>query len=105
MTYQFPNSGEQAPWYVDISAESISATSRGERRVFKDSDEFVAWALTRPSSSEYFVLIARPSGVDAYSDIYSRLSELDIDVGLDFVGESRVLDFLPADEEENNESK
>ncbi len=100
--YEFPPSGSEAPWFVDISGERVVATSRKEEKRFVGSRDFLAWAKTRPRDREYFVLIARPSGVDAFVDVRVELVNASYQIGVDLIGEARELEFV-SDEERSDE--
>lgn len=98
--YRYPENVGEIPHYVDISgAKIVVHTERGEGEVktFDTPFSFTKWANTRPSSKEYFVLIVRPSGAEAFDFIESELDSNGYRYGIDLVGESRELVFLPAE--------
>ena len=100
--YEFPPSGSEAPWFLDISGERIVATSSKEEKRFSGSRDFLAWATTRPVDQEFFVLIARPSGVDSFVDIRKGLLTESYQIGVDLIGEARELEFI-SDEERDGQ--
>ena len=93
--YQFPNSGGLRPWFVDFSEQRIIAHSPEDVKKFSDRYSFLSWAKTRSSSSEYFVLICRPSGISAFEFAKEKLTGEGYRIGVDLVGETRELEFLP----------
>lgn len=98
--YKYPEGVKEIPHYVDISGSKITVhTSRGEGEVktFDSAFSFAKWAKTRPTGKEYFVLIFRPSGARFASDLQSELDDLGFRYGIDLIGESRSLVFLPAE--------
>ncbi len=98
--YNFPNDGALQPWFVDISGARVIALSRKSRKEFRDASDFIRWARTRPTNVEYFVLIARPSGAAVYSEINGELTAAGYQIGVDFIGETRELEFTREEETE-----
>lgn len=98
--YNFPNDGALQPWFVDISGARVIALSRKSRKEFRDASDFIRWARTRPTNVEYFVLIARPSGAAVYSEINGELTAAGYQIGVDFIGETRELEFTRGEETE-----
>lgn len=87
----------ESPWLVDISgsqivAHSLAANATAESRDFSNYAAFFTWARTCDKSSEYFVLLVRPSGLDNFKKIEERLRDLNFRLGIDFIGESRQLE-------------
>jgi hypothetical protein len=46
---------------------------------------FRAWARTRDRRGEYFVLLVKPSGIDAFDELHEALGKLGFDLGFDIV--------------------
>ena len=78
----------------------VIALSRKSRKEFRDASDFIRWARTRPTNVEYFVLIARPSGAAVYSEINGELTAAGYQIGVDFIGETRELEFTREEETE-----
>lgn len=100
VAYAFPNDGTQLPWFVDISQNHIIAVGKSNALNFQNPSQFLNWAKKRPNS-EYFVLIARPSGTKRFGEIRRALEEMNMPIGVDLVGETRELTFLGFDKEDS----
>lgn len=103
--YSYPDPVEEQPWFVDISGERIIAYSQAEPqgRRFETAFSFANFARTRPRNKEYFVLVARPSGAKAASDIQMELDDDHYRYGVDLIGERRELVFICSGESETND--
>lgn len=87
----------ETPWLVDISgsqiiAHSLAANSPADSCEFSNVTAFSTWARLRDKSSEYFVLLIRPSGLDNFKQIEKRLRDSNFRLGIDFIGEDRRLE-------------
>ncbi len=85
----------EMPWLVQISGKQIIATSLAagsqEEKKFTGPDadtQFLSWSETRNKYKEYFVLLARPSGVNFFNTIKRKLELNGYKTGVDFIGES-----------------
>ena len=89
----------EKPWYVEVAGNKLVAHGSGgesETFTFSTAFEFAKWASTRPSGSEYFVLIVRPSGAKNYGFAVAELENEGYRYGVDLIGETRELLFLPS---------
>ena len=94
-TYVFPSDVEEKPWFVEIMKGKIvarSSANEADAKVFDTPFSFTKWAENRPKA-EYFVLIARPSGVKNFSFIESEFDDANIRYGIDLIGEKTPLVF------------
>lgn len=92
---QKTGSGKRA-WLVDVRGNALitaPADAQHEQIVFGAASErlnvaaLLKWASNRrQSSQEYFVLLVRPSGIEAYKDLDERLLKAGFDVGIDLIG-------------------
>ena len=97
--YAFSDSVREKPWYVEVAGNKLVAHGSGgesETFTFSTAFEFAKWASTRPSGSEYFVLIVRPSGAKNYGFAVAELENEGYRYGVDLIGETRELLFLPS---------
>ncbi|MGI6402022.1 MAG: hypothetical protein ACOX0A_07930 [Thermoguttaceae bacterium] len=92
--YAFSDSVREKPWYVEVTGSRFIVHGAQEKLTFDTWFSFVNWANTRPSSSEYFVLIVRPSGAKNYNFAFRELEEAGYRHGVDLIGESKPLVFL-----------
>ncbi len=97
VVYAFSDSVREKPWYVEFSGSTIvvhGSADRSESKTFNSPFAFVKWASTRPSASEYFVLIVRPSGARNFEFAVFELEKMHCRYGIDLIDESRPLMFL-----------
>lgn len=87
-----PGSSKSA-WLVEITDSELRAAPLGQATsptVFKGNASarlaaFRAWARTRDRRGEYFVLLVKPSGIDAFDELHEALGKLGFDLGFDIV--------------------
>lgn len=94
-TYVFPSDVEEKPWFVEIMKGKIvarSSANEADAKVFDSPFSFTTWAEKRPKT-EYFVLIARPSGVKDFSFVKTEFDGENIRYGIDLIGEKTPLVF------------
>jgi len=84
----------KAAWLVDLSADTLRAAALGKTappQVFAGasatarSRNLLAWAKGRDARREYFVLLVRPSAVQAFDAIYQELKAAGFDIGFDCI--------------------
>ena len=95
--YAFSDAVREKPWYVEVSGSKLVAhgsVDDSEALTFDSPFAFAKWASTRPSGSEYFVLIVRPSGARNFEFAVAELESAGYRYGIDLIGESRPLMFL-----------
>lgn len=95
--YAFSDNVRERPWYVEVSGSKIVAhgsADNSETHSFETPFSFSTWAQTRPSGTEYFVLIVRPSGARNFDFIVVELEDYGYRYGIDLISESRPLMFL-----------
>lgn len=89
--YNRPPNAAKTPWLVEVTAKQISAAPVGKSQrpvVFAAAggdpiDAFCAWAKGRDSDSEYFLLIVKPDGIDAFFYLRDDLTKLGFELGFD----------------------
>ena len=90
--YNFRNS-TRTPWLVEISGDKILTAKVGSTdapRSFDTATQFNKFAAGRPRSEQYFVLVAKPSGIDGFRDIRAYLSIQSMDTGVELIAEDQV---------------
>ena len=95
--YAFSDDVRERPWYVEISGSKLvvhGSANNSEDKTFESPFAFAKWAATRPSGSEYFVLIVRPSGARNFDFAVAELDGMRYRYGIDLINESRPLMFL-----------
>lgn len=95
--YAFNDDVREKPWYVEISGSKLVAHGSVDdsgAKTFDSPFAFARWATTRPSGSEYFVLIVRPSGARNFEFAVLELESEGYRYGIDLISESRPLMFL-----------
>jgi len=92
-----PESG-LLPWLVEVSGTQIVTARVGQHQqaeqIFQGSDavrQFIRFAQTRNSASEYFVLLVRPSGTSNFKDIREELDDAGYRYGMDLINEQQVV--------------
>jgi len=89
---------DMTPWLIEFTGNTIRVASHDMAAIveFNASDHrsreqlFTAWAKTRDTRSEYFVILIKPSGWDAYENSFmSRIIELGFDIGTDLIPEDK----------------
>lgn len=80
------------PYLVEFSPRDIGAAEilpNGDTRQVKHFNgaravgEFTEWAVSRSSTTEYFVFLVRPDGADVLDDVKAVLKRADFDLGWD----------------------
>lgn len=98
-----PGTGK-VPWLVVLETNHIVATragSPGESREFSSTSpeglvrQFLEFARSRSITREYFVLLVKPSGAAAFSDVLDELTSLGFEIGFDVIGEDSTPGFGP----------
>ncbi len=92
--YSFNDAIREKPWYVEVSGSNLVAHGSADAKSFDSPFAFAKWATTRPASSEYFVLIVRPSGARNFEFAVAELESEGYRYGIDLISESRSLMFL-----------
>lgn len=96
LIFNRPSGTSKRPWLVDVSAKSIVILpfNPDEERVeFHDqflsscTDQVIAWAREKCSATgDYFVLLVRPSGIEAATKLRDSLSLRGFEIGRDAIG-------------------
>jgi len=82
-------------WLIDISVNSFLVAELGRTvpPVLFDQESqqrrvktLLAWANTRNSRSEYFILLLRPETIEIYKEVRKELEGLSFDLGFDVLG-------------------
>jgi len=92
--YVFPQNGRETHWFVELTSDRLTLVGSERRQDFSDVESFVDWAKKRSRREEYFVLIARPSGVENFERVAEKLQAMDFRIGVDLIGENKQLQFL-----------
>jgi len=92
--YVFPENGRETPWFLELTSDRLTLVGSERRQDFSDVESFVDWAKKRSRREEYFVLIARPSGVENFERVADKLQAMDFRIGVDLIGENKQLQFL-----------
>ena len=82
------SSSAKTPWLVELNADTILAAEMGKKgkpQTFKSPGAFTAWAVKRNRSSEYFVLLIKPTTISHFVAIRERLQQIGFDVGFDLL--------------------
>lgn len=98
--YSSSASVRETPWLVDVSktrivARSLAAANAETVDEFVGrtaQDDFLSWALTRDSDSEYFILLFRPSGAARHDDLREALEKFGFKIGVDLVAETQTIE-------------
>ncbi len=95
MAYIIDDKLSLTAWLVEISSGKLRvAPSEGIGSVLEfngttKEDVFLAWAKSRDSTTEYFVLLIKPSGLQLYRQILGqKLKMLGFDIGTDLIPEN-----------------
>lgn len=84
------------PWLVDLSANKLQAAAIGKTgppQVFAGTSaaarnrSLLTWAKSRDARREYFVLLVRPSAVQAFDALYRELTAAGFDIGFDCIAD------------------
>lgn len=88
-----PSEGQsKSPWLVEVARDSLKVAKVGASvapLTFDTVDRFKTWAAGRRQSSEYFVLLVKPSGVDSFAELRAMLKGLNFDLGYDLLTENQ----------------
>lgn len=88
-----PGAGsDKNPWLVEVDAAGLTAArmGRAERPTeFGDVPAFQRWLAQRNVGSDYFVLLVKPGGIDAFHEALERLQQRNFDVGYDLLATDR----------------
>lgn len=88
------DTGKRA-WLVDVSPDKLATAPLGEAvppTLFEGSSasararSFIDFTKLRDPKTEYFVFLIRPSAVDTFADIRSKLESSGFDIGFDVIG-------------------
>lgn len=85
-----PGSSKSA-WLVEIAGNRVLAAEleKPEKpQVFDQPTrlaDFLAWARGRDRRREYFVLLVKPSGIEAFTQIHVQLKQAGFDLGFDLL--------------------
>ena len=98
LVFNAPPGTTLKPLLVEISNEGLVAvaTDGSEPKRFGwgllgPSTEFEQWLKARNKTSEYIVIILRPSGVDRYDAVHSQIVSEGLDIGTELIGEEMSL--------------
>lgn len=78
----------KSPWLVELSASGILSAPLGKQekpQSFATAAAFKSWAGKRSKAGEYFVLLVKPSTIDAFLDARQALEKQGFDVGFDLL--------------------
>lgn len=88
-----PSEGQsKSPWLVEVAGGGLKVAKVGTSvapLTFDTADKFKAWAAGRRQSSEYFVLLIKPSGVESFARLRTMLKGLNFDLGYDLLTEDQ----------------
>ena len=106
------NAPKEAPWLFDIDKDSSKAIpaagilGSGPEPFTGDDDDicasFMDWANQRSTTTEYFVLLVRPEGVDLYETIRDLVQLAGFRVGVDFIGQYQKIHLMESRTHEEN---
>jgi len=103
LVFNAPPGTTLKPLLVEISKEGLvavatdgSETKRFGWGLLGPSTEFVQWIKARNKSTEYIVIILRPSGIDRYDAVRSQIVSVGLDIGTELVGEEMSLVLGPS---------
>ncbi len=94
LIYNPQQSSGKTAWLIDVDGERLLAARVGVSeapRQFNRVADFLGWAQSRDASREYFVLLVRPGGIDAYYRILVTLAESGYDVGIDLIDQNQTV--------------
>jgi len=89
---------DMTPWLVELTGNNIRIASHDMSTIVEfnalehRSRErlFIAWAKTRDAQTDYFVILIKPSGWEAYENSFMEsITELGFDIGTDLVPEDK----------------
>ncbi len=81
-------------WLVDLDGQRLLVAQVGVRRPprsFTTVAAFRRWAETRNPTSEYFVLLVRPDGIDFYDKARDVLQKAHFDLGVDLIAQDQTV--------------
>ena len=77
------------PWVVEISSQGFRIAPIGKRQpplVFAELTQVLAWVdQQRDPGQDYFLLVVKPGGVDAYRRLFAALEQRGFSMGLDLL--------------------
>jgi hypothetical protein len=94
MFFRLAETGGKQVWLVEVAKGLIQAARLGpteppQRFAGSTSEsrrkQFLAWAASRNSSGEYFILLIKPSGARLYHEIERELRQKGFQVGLELI--------------------
>lgn len=89
--YNF-NRTHRQPWLAQIDSQGIVASKGGSAepsRRFRSDREFVDFCRALPEAERYVVLIVRPTGIAVQDAVREKLKTIDVDVGVELIGETQ----------------
>jgi hypothetical protein len=93
----------ESPWLIDVHQshiELVPLNPTNSSLIFTQSgsygrwSQFSNWLNARNSSSEFFVMLVRPSGLANYSDIRELVESAGFKLGIDVIAEEQDLSVL-----------
>ena len=106
LVFNAPPGTTLKPLLVEISkADLVAVDTDGSKPkrfkwgLFGPSKNFVQWLNSRNKSSEYIVIILRPSGVDRYDAVRSEIASAGLGIGTVLIGEEMSLVLEPVTED------
>lgn len=100
--YNRPPGVDKLPWLVEVDENVLRVAPLGRKQKPEEftgsafqspADQFAAWAKSRSTATDYFVLLARPQGIEVLNSLIDKLETRGFDLGFDVIGpEEAVLD-------------
>ena len=83
-----PAGAAKSPWLVELNESSIMAAEMGQVRPpesFATPEAFLQWVQGQNRDSMYFVLLVKPTSIDAFSIVKKALQDGKFEVGYDLL--------------------
>ena len=88
-----PDEGQpKSPWLIEIDGTDFKVAEVGiskPAKVFLSLTELKHWAATRSKSTEYFVLLVKPNGIEHFMNAKKTLKEIGFDIAYDLLSKDQ----------------
>jgi hypothetical protein len=91
LVFNAPPGQPLSPRLLDVSGDGLAALGRGEaqpRHFSGPGGDFNRWLATLDATSEYVVVILRPSGIDSFDTVVAAVEKAGLAVGAELIGEA-----------------
>ncbi|MDO5309624.1 MAG: hypothetical protein Q4G03_09070 [Planctomycetia bacterium] len=86
----------EKPWFVETAGTKLRVhdpEGLAPPCDYSSVKKFMSWAKTRKDRREFFVILARPSGVELAQELESELTQINARFGVDLLGENVAIRF------------